>query len=75
MDGGKLKEKMGLTDSLVTLGILGILGFIIFIKLTKKHPDTVPKVKEWFGSKKDKIPKLPVEEFTQQIHEEKRTIM
>lgn len=62
---------MGIFDVLVVLGIFGGIIFIVWRKVEKKYPEAKEIFSEGLQVKQSKQPM----EITQQVYDEKRTMM
>lgn len=62
---------MTLTEMITVITVLGLMGFIIFAKLSSKNPNLIPKIKEFFADKPEKV----IGEHMERIYPEKRQIM
>ena len=67
---------MGIVDGLVVLGVFGGFGYMILSKLHQNNPAMADKIKGWFkGGLIHKSDSVPTPEHTEQVYDEKRTMM
>lgn len=66
---------MTLTDGLVVLGVFGSIFYMIWAKLEQKNHGITIKAREWLKKTKTISPLRGESERSQQIYNEKRSIM